>query len=122
MVKRGPKRTPPRPITVGELTGELRVVAKWIEGTRKVMAAVRPQDKILVRGDISWEPGGTKPPPRSLPRCKCPAVQNKLVVTPSDVKKVLAALRDWSASIAWTLDGLPADMPVKPPRAKRRPK
>ena len=116
------KRTHASSITVGDLTSELRLISKWIDGTRKVMAAVRPQDKILIRRDISWEPGGPYPPPRAYPKCDCPKVLRTVEVRASDMKKVLRALRDWTASIAWTLDGLPGDTPVKPPSVRRRPR
>ena len=101
-------------ITVTEVLNELHAVAGWIEGLRRVAAAVDPPHLKLAKIP-AWEPGGINPPPR-ITRCSPPIPLWADEVMASDVVAVLAALRDWTRSIVVTLNGLPGDltMPIPP--------
>jgi hypothetical protein len=91
--------------TVGQLSKDIQEIADWIEAVRAVMKRFQPAT--CSTPGFNWQPPPVATPaPIASPKCLRPkGDQNP--ITEADLIEVLRVLRDWTDSVAETLDRMP---------------
>jgi hypothetical protein len=90
--------------STGQLCKDIEEIADWIGGVQGVLGHFNPKSGVPVG---RWEPPPTaQPAPIASPKCLRPGRGQSSATSIGDLVLVLGMLREWTQSVATTLDCL----------------